>query len=412
MTRATWDDAGQRLFFAGVDHGMLYTGDKIPLAVPWSGLASITEASAGSDPSPYYLDGRKILNLATGENFAGTIEAFSSPDEFAPCAGRSRLSTGLFASDQPRQTFGFSYRTLVGNDTVSTAFGYKVHIVFNATAQVANFTHATIAGDPTPKTNSWAFTTYPISVLGYKPTAHFIFDTRVVDPHIMANLEDVLYGSDTDDPRLPSIDELLMFLANLPPAKWFDLSGGADFPGDSVNGDMGVDFDTGSLYANTVENNTAFWWDLTGLTDFPVEEGAISGDWGIDTIDWRRLADDLGGLVRVTWADAHLYSQGVSNGVLYPQNSPGVSWNGLISVSETGDTAPTARYFDGQKYMDDFALGTYAGTISAFTYPDEFEPCIGLDTRGHGPASPVFRIYVPGHKGDSYCLQCDCISFE
>jgi hypothetical protein len=83
--------------------------------------------------------------------------------------------------------------------------------------------------------------------------------------------------------------------------------------------------------------------------------------------------------VRVTWSDAHLYSQGVSNGVLYPQNSPGVPWNGLVSVSEAGDSAPVARYFDGLKYMDEPVLGTYAGTISAFTYPDEFEPCIGLE---------------------------------
>lgn len=85
-------------------------------------------------------------------------------------------------------------------------------------------------------------------------------------------------------------------------------------------------------------------------------------------------------MVRVVWGDARLYSQGVSNGVLYPQNSPGVAWNGLISVSEAGDSTPTARYFDGKKYQDDFPLGTFAGTISAFTYPDEFEPCIGLDS--------------------------------
>jgi hypothetical protein len=51
----------------------------------------------------------------------------------------------------------------------------------------------------------------------------------------------------------------------------------------------------------------------------------------------------------------------------------------LISVSENGDSAPTPRYFDGQKYKDEFALDTYSGTISAFTYPDEFQPCIGLD---------------------------------
>ena len=212
MTRATWDDAGLRLFHTGVDRGMLYTGDKIPLAVPWSGLASITEASAGSDPSPYYLDGQKILNLATGENFAGTIEAFASPDEFAPCAGRGRLSVGLYATDQPRQQFGFSYRTLVGNDLVGTTYGYKIHVVYNATAQVANFVHTTLTNDPSPKTNTWAFTTYPVAVAGFKPTSHFIFDTRSVDPDLITNLENILYGDDSDDPRLPTSDELITLL--------------------------------------------------------------------------------------------------------------------------------------------------------------------------------------------------------
>lgn len=285
MTRATWDDTGLRLFHTGVDRGMLYTGDLIPLAVPWSGLASITEASDGSDPAPYYLDGQKILNLSTGENFAGTIEAFSSPDEFAPCAGRGRLSVGLFATDQPRQKFGFSYRTLVGNDTVGTNYGYKVHVVYNATAQVSNFTHTTIVNDPTPKTTTWAFTTYPISVVGYKPTAHFIFDTRSVDPHLIANLEAILYGDDNNDPRLPTPDELIgLLVLYIPATTWYDLSSDADFPDDSVIGDMGVDFDTDDLYANTVASNQAFWWDLTGLDDFPVEEGAAAGDWGLDTL--------------------------------------------------------------------------------------------------------------------------------
>jgi hypothetical protein len=44
---------------------------------------------------------------------------------------------------------------------------------------------------------------------------------------------------------------------------------------------MGVDFDTDDMYANTAVNNAAYWWDLTGLTDFPEE--ALVGDWGIDT---------------------------------------------------------------------------------------------------------------------------------
>jgi hypothetical protein len=281
MTRATWDDAGLRLFHTGVDHGMLYTGDLIPLAVPWSGLASITEASDGSDPAPYYLDGQKILNLSTGENFAGTIEAFASPDEFAPCAGRSRLSTGLFASDQPRQTFGFSYRTLVGNDVLGTSFAYKIHVVYNATAQVSNFVHTTQTDNPSPKTNTWAFTTVPTSIPGFKPTSHIVFDTRHVDQYIIAKLEDILYGDADNDPRLPTAEELLGFLITPPGTMWWDLTGLTDFPDGAVTGDSGIDFDTDDLYVDVAANNTAYLWDITMGADFPEE--AIVGDWGLDT---------------------------------------------------------------------------------------------------------------------------------
>jgi hypothetical protein len=280
MTRATWDDAGLRLFHTGVDHGMLYTGDLIPLAVPWSGLASVTEASVGSDPSPYYLDGQKILNLPTGENFAGTIEAFSSPDEFAPCAGRGRLSIGLFATDQPRQKFGFSYRTLVGNDLKGTAFAYKIHIVYNATAQVSNFVHTTLTNDPSPKTSTWAFTTVPEVIPGFKPTSHVVFDTRHVDQYIIAKLEDILYGNADADPRLPTADELLGFLITPPGTAWWDVTSLSDFPGGAVTGDSGIDFTTADLYADVAANNTAYLWDLTGGADFPAE--AVVGDWGLD----------------------------------------------------------------------------------------------------------------------------------
>lgn len=281
MTRATWDDAGLRRFHTGVDHGMLYTGDEIPLAVPWSGLASVTEASVGSDPSPYYLDGQKILNLATGENFAGTIEAFSSPDEFAPCAGRSRLSTGLFATDQPRQKFGFSYRTLIGNDVKGIDFAYKIHIVYNATAQVSNFVHTTLTNDPSPKTNTWSFTTFPTEVVGFKPTSHVVFDTRFVDAYIIAKLEGILYGDDDSDPRMPTTEELIGFLITPPGTTWWDLTGLTDFPDGAVIGDSGIDFDTNELYTNVASNSNAYLWDLAAGADFPAE--AVVGNWGLDT---------------------------------------------------------------------------------------------------------------------------------
>lgn len=84
MPRILWDVPGTRVYFTGVDRGMLYLDD---VAVPWPGLASVTEAASGADLQPYYLDGQKILNAASGEDFGGTIEAYGAPAEFSVCAG-------------------------------------------------------------------------------------------------------------------------------------------------------------------------------------------------------------------------------------------------------------------------------------------------------------------------------------
>ncbi len=92
------------------------------------------------------------------------------------------------------------------------------------------------------------------------------------------------------------------------------------------------------------------------------------------------FVEPLGPTNRITWDDTdRLYFEGVSKAVLYPQNSPGVAWNGMISVTELGDDPPASVYVDGQKVRDQILPGTFAGTIVAFTYPDEFEPSIGVE---------------------------------
>jgi hypothetical protein len=259
---------------------MLYIGSEV--AVPWSGLASVTESPEGGGAQPYYLDGRKILNIPVGEDFAGSIEAFGAPKEFAPCAGRLRLSTGLYVADQPKEVFDFSYRTLIGNDSAGPSFGYKVHVVYNAMAKIADYTHSTDVDTPSIKTYSWDITTFPESPAGYRPTSHFIFDTRFVNAYIVARLEDILYGDDDNDPRMPTADELVTLLTNPPIGVWYDLTGLADFPTGALAGDMGVDFSNGDLYADEAPDDVAFWWDLTGDLDFP--DGASIGDWGYDTV--------------------------------------------------------------------------------------------------------------------------------
>lgn len=211
MPRATWDDIGARLFHTGIDRGMLYTD---VASVPWNGLVSVTESPNGGDAKPYYLDGQKILNIAAGEDFDGTIEAFFAPIEFASCVGNLVLSPALYATDQPRKTFNFSYRTLVGNDLSGINLAYKVHIVFNALASASDFTHGTLTDANNPQSYSWGITTSPVIVPGYRPTAHLVFDTRTNGDTVMSALENILYGNDTDAPRLPAVSEIVTLLAS------------------------------------------------------------------------------------------------------------------------------------------------------------------------------------------------------
>lgn len=209
MTRVTWNDVGQRLFHAGVNRGMLYVEN---VAVPWNGLMSITEAPTGGVAQPYYLDGRKILSISALEEYSATIETLAAPIEFAPCAGRLRLSPGLFVTDQPKPMFSFSYRTLIGNDVLSTSFGYKLHVVYNATAKISDFSHGTISDSPSVSAYSFDVETVPVLVAGFKPTAHIVIDSRL-DSDILAQVESILYGDNTDDPRVPTASELVTLLA-------------------------------------------------------------------------------------------------------------------------------------------------------------------------------------------------------
>jgi hypothetical protein len=212
MTRVTWDASGQRLYQTGIDRGMIYLADGS--VSTWSGLVSVTESPSGGDPVPTFLDGQKVLNVPGGVNYEGTIESMSLPLSAAACAGWGILQYGLYASNQPRLPFGFSYRTLIGNDVSGTDFAYRIHLIFNCTAKASDFTHETVKDQPSVKTYSWGITAVPVSFPGKRPTAHVIFDTRVQTPPTITAIEALLYGDDETDAVMPTTDQVALLLSS------------------------------------------------------------------------------------------------------------------------------------------------------------------------------------------------------
>jgi hypothetical protein len=279
MVRVTWDDQGTRTFHTGIDRGMLYYTDGTKFAV-WSGLASVTDSSQGGSATPVFVDARKIRNTISNEIFQGAIEAFYPPPEFAPCAGQVQVSPGLYAPNQPKIPFHFSYRTLVGDDEAGSFANYKLHLLYNVMAQNTDYTRTTINASGGGITHSWNIFTVPVFPKSYRPTAHFVFDTRYVQSFAMLTIENLLYGDASSDPRMPSLDEVLSLLTGFFDVKWWNLTGLTDFPFSAEVGDMGVDFSDDEMYGDGIINTGAYWWDITN-GDFPPE--ARIGDWGIDS---------------------------------------------------------------------------------------------------------------------------------
>jgi hypothetical protein len=216
MTALTWDQVGERLYETGVDHGVLYipNGSGIyEFGVAWNGLTTVTESPSGAEASPQYADNIKYLNLVSAEEFGGTIEAFTYPDEFGQCDGTAAPSDGVLLGQQSRKTFGLCYRSRLGNDLDGTDYGYKLHLIYGALAAPSEKAYSTINDSPEAITFSWEVATTPVPVTGYKPTSVIVVDSSVVDETALADLEEILYGSAGVDPRLPLPDEVISLFA-------------------------------------------------------------------------------------------------------------------------------------------------------------------------------------------------------
>lgn len=212
-TTLQWDVSGERYFETGVDHGVLYpynsTLKQYENGVVWNGLTGVTNSPDGAEPTDLWADNIKYATLRSAETFGATIEAYTYPVEFAECDGSASPVAGVYIGQQARKTFGFSYRTKVGDDTDTDANKYKIHVIYNATASPSERSYETVNDSPDAITLSWEITTTPVNVTGYKPTSEIVFESWRLTSQKLKALEDKLYGDGTTQPTLPDPDTLL-----------------------------------------------------------------------------------------------------------------------------------------------------------------------------------------------------------
>jgi hypothetical protein len=212
MVSLTWDNVGERVYETGVDHGVLYIPSDLGVydkGYAWNGLTSVTESPSGAEASPQFADNIKYLNLVSAEQFGGTIEAFTYPEEFGQCDGTAAPKKGVYLGQQSRRTFGMAYRTLLGNDIEGTDFGYKLHLIYGALAAPSEKAHTTVNDSPEAIAFSWAVTTSPVAVTGHKPLSSITIDSTQVDAADLLALEALLYGAALIEAALPLPDAVI-----------------------------------------------------------------------------------------------------------------------------------------------------------------------------------------------------------
>lgn len=206
-----WDKTSERLYETGTRMCVLYkqaADGTYPKGVAWNGITAITESPSGAEETALWADDIKYLSLRSAEEFGATVEAYTYPDEWAECDGSAELATGVVIGQQPRTSFGLCYRTVLGNDTQLDNHGYKLHLIYGGTASPSERAYQTVNDSPEAITFSWEITTVPVPVTGAKPTACVTIDSTKVDATKLKALEDILYGTASEDARLPLPNEI------------------------------------------------------------------------------------------------------------------------------------------------------------------------------------------------------------
>ena len=115
---------------------------------------------------------------------------------------------------------------------------------------------------------------------------------------------------------------------------------------------------------------------------------------------------------QIVWdkTSERLYRTGVDRVVLFPQTTggaygQGVGWNGVTKISESPDGGDTTTiYANNNIYLNLVAKENFKGSITAYTYPKEWEACDGSASVVASGATPVQGLRITGQTRTPFGL--------
>lgn len=286
----TWDKLTERYFQYGLDRGVIYIGAAAP--VPWNGLLAVDEQGGGA-ADIIYRDGKVIFADVEPSDFAATVKAFMYPDELSACLGIVEAAENLFVDNQKPKRFGLSYRVLVGSGLNGDQFGYQIHLLYNCIASIGTRSHKTMGETVDPENFDFTIVCTPIKLAGFRPSAHYILDTRGMNSGQLAELENLLYGVGVTLGRLPTPTELFSMMNFGVIMKVHDngdgtvkITGASQYFTDMGNGkwavsNMNVDFSPTVYKYDTFDRTVANGWGSSNSGDAWTVSGGVSSDYSV-----------------------------------------------------------------------------------------------------------------------------------
>lgn len=216
MSRIVWDALGKHRYEIGVDRGVFYplVGPDFTDGIAWDGLTGVDDDIGGREATPLYSRDVKVGAEYTPEEYSGKIKCFTYPDEFEEFLGEIEIGPGVYARQQERNLFGFTYRSKIGNDTEGTEHGYKIHLIYNMRVTEFSRSYTTINESMEVGETEISFETFPVDteLEDFVPISEIVIDSRFVDDEILSTIEDILYGTSDTTARLPYPNELISML--------------------------------------------------------------------------------------------------------------------------------------------------------------------------------------------------------